>query len=40
MSSSQELAHRKERAATWFRTLRDDICSRFEQIETELELQT
>ena len=40
MSSSQELSHRKERAATWFRTLRDDICSRFEQIETELALQT
>ena len=35
MSASQEqLASQKQSAADWFRVLRDDICSRFEQIET------
>lgn len=30
------LSDQKSTTTTWFRTLRDDICARFEQLETEL----
>ncbi len=33
--AQEQLAHHKTRASDWFRTLRDDICSRFEAIEAE-----
>jgi len=31
---------RKQQATTWFKTLRDDICTKFETIETELDSTT
>lgn len=33
----EEAAGQQERAADWFRTLRDQICAAFEKIETELQ---
>jgi coproporphyrinogen III oxidase len=33
---TDDMAARKEKAADWFRTIRDKICAAFEQLETEL----